>query len=76
MRDHAGHTPGMPEKPDAVQPSAPAKSDAATPGARAKPDPHAGHDMGKSEKPENPAEEPRGEMSTTGGVFDAALHRG
>ena len=49
MHDHAGHTPQieMPEKPDAGKKNTPAKP-SSTPAA---PDPHAGHDMGKSEKP-------------------------
>lgn len=51
MQDHAGHTPGMPMKPDAKKPSTPAKPDAVKPSTPLKPDPHAGHDMGKSGKP-------------------------
>ncbi len=43
MDKHAGHTQGMPEKPEAGKKSTPAK-----------PDPHAGHDMGKPVKPGTP----------------------
>ena len=40
MHDHPGHTAGMPEKPETAKPATPAKAD-----------PHAGHDMGKTDKP-------------------------
>lgn len=43
MQNHTGHTLGMPAKPDAAKPSTPAK-----------PDPHAGHDMSKPQKPGTP----------------------
>ena len=42
MHDHAGHTKGMPEKPEAPKPSP------------ANPDPHAGHEMEKPRIQESP----------------------
>ncbi|MEO8505787.1 MAG: hypothetical protein ABI609_17965 [Acidobacteriota bacterium] len=49
MRDHAGHTPGMPEKPATASEKKPTKPPAT-------PDPHAGHDMGKPGIPPKGAE--------------------
>ncbi|MEO7665967.1 MAG: hypothetical protein ABIU97_02930 [Dehalococcoidia bacterium] len=43
MHDHDAQASGMPAKDAAAKPSAPAK-----------PDPHAGHDMGKMDKPMTP----------------------
>ncbi len=54
MKDHPGHTAGMPAKPDAPKQAIPAKPDAAKQQAPAKSDPHAGHDMGPSGKPATP----------------------
>ena len=58
MKDHAGHTPGMPAKPNAekLKQSTPAKPDAGKRSTPAKADPHAGHDMGKSGTPQKTPE--------------------
>ncbi|MEP7344219.1 MAG: hypothetical protein ABI877_03075 [Gemmatimonadaceae bacterium] len=50
MHDHAGHTLGMPMTSDAAKQSTPTTPNTAEKKAPAKPDPHAGHDMGKSDK--------------------------